>query len=78
MGLGLEMFDLRYWFAYVAVMVGAEAWLIGRALKLKWGESVLKSMIGNVITGVFCGGMGCLAPFWHQSFVNTPDGPNPF
>jgi len=29
MGLGLELWDLNYWFAYVAAIIVAEAWLTG-------------------------------------------------
>lgn len=78
MGLGLEMFDLRYWFAYVAAMVVLEAWLIGRWLKLGWPASLGVSLLANFFTGVFCGGMGLCAPFLHGSFVGSQLNPNPF
>lgn len=78
MGLGLEMFDLRYWFAYVAAMVVLEAWLIGRWLKLGWPASLGVSLLANFFTGVFCGGMRLCAPFLHMSFVGSQINPNPF
>jgi hypothetical protein len=78
MGLGLEMFDLRYWFAYVAAMVVLEAWLIGRWLKLGWPASLGVSLLANFFTGVFCGGMGLCAPVLHGSFVGSQVNPNPF
>ncbi len=78
MGLGLEMFDLRYWFAYVGAMVIFEAWLIGRWFKVSWGVSILVSVIANTFTGVLCGGLGCCAPILHQSFVGSKLDPNPF
>lgn len=71
MGLGLEMWDVRYWFAYVIVMVLAEAWLIGRWLGHSWLKAIGISVAANAITGVGCGLGGC--PFLHfQSY------PNPF
>lgn len=78
MGLGLEMFDLRYWFAYVAAMVVLEAWLIGRWLKLGWLASLAVSILANFLTGVLCGGMGCFAPLLHGSYVGSQTNPNPF
>ncbi|MCH7904617.1 MAG: hypothetical protein IH944_08645 [Armatimonadetes bacterium] len=78
MGLGLEMWDLRYWFAYVVVMVGLEAWLIGRWIELSWTKSVLLSIGANAITGVACGAGGLFAPFLHMSFVGSRMDPNPF
>lgn len=64
MGLGLEIFDLRYWAAYVVAMVGAEAWLIGRAIGISWPKSLLTSLVANLLTAMLCG-MGCFAPFLH-------------
>jgi len=78
MGLGLEMFDLRYWFAYVVAMVVLEAWLIGRWAKVSWPASLGISILANLITGVMCGGIGCFAPFLHGAFVGSAIDPVPF
>lgn len=77
MGLGLEMWDLRYWFAYVLVMIVAEAWLIGRPLGFSLPKSLLVSLAANFLTGVMCGGMGLLAVLLHGVFVGTRTNPNP-
>lgn len=76
MGLGLEMFELNYWFAYVGVTVVLEAWLIGRWLGQSWPVSLGVSIVANLFTGVLCGGLGCLAPFLHTIFVGDPVNPN--
>lgn len=78
MGLGLEMFDLNYWFAYVGVIVVLEAWLIGRWLGQSWPASLGLSILANLFTGVMCGGWGCFAPFLHTIFVGDPMNPNLF
>jgi hypothetical protein len=78
MGLGLEMFDLRNWFAYVVAMVALEAWLIGRWAKVPWKASLGISILANLITGVMCGGLSCLAPILHGVFVGSRTDPNPF
>ncbi len=77
MGLGLEMFDLRYWCAYVLATVIVEAWLIGRYLKLKPGVSMLCSVLANAVTGAMCS-VGCLAPFLHMTLVGSYTDPKPF
>ncbi|MEQ1932443.1 MAG: hypothetical protein ABL962_01000 [Fimbriimonadaceae bacterium] len=78
MGLGLEMFDLTYWFAYVGVTVILEAWLIGRYLGVGAAKSLVFSLLANTITGVFCGGLGCIAPFLHQAIIGSTANPRPF
>jgi hypothetical protein len=78
MGLGLEMWDLSSWFAYVIAMILVEAWLIGRWLGEGWPKSLLISLGANFVTGVLCAGGGCLAPFLHTSFVGPANNPNPF
>lgn len=78
MGLGLEMFDLRYWFAYAVAMVVLEAWLIGRWANVAWPASLGISILANLITGVMCGGIGCFAPLLHGAFVGSVTDPNPF
>lgn len=78
MGLGLEMWDLRYWFAYVVVIIGLEAWLIGRWHNLSWTKSVLLSLGVNALTGSLCSVLNPLAPLFHYSFVGSLENPNPF
>ncbi len=78
MGLGLEMFDLTYWFAYVVVIIALEAWLIGRYVKATTFSSIVTAIIANLLTGVFCGGLGCIAPFLHYPIIGTLDNPRPF
>lgn len=77
MGLGLELWDLNYWFAYVAAIIVAEAWLIGRKLGLGWIASLLTSIGANLLTGGLCA-TGFLAPLLHQSFAGPKWNPNPF
>lgn len=77
MGLGLEMWDLRVWFAYVLAMILLEAWLIGRWLEMAWPESLARSLVANAFTGFMCGGAGLVAPFLHMSFVGSKLDPNP-
>lgn len=78
MGLGLEMFELNYWFAYVGVTVVLEAWLIGRWLGQSWPISLGLSVLANLFTGVICGGWGFCAPALHTIFVGDPVNPNLF
>jgi len=74
MGLGLEMFDPTYWWAYVAAMVLGEAWLIGRGLGRSWTESLVISVVANLVSGL-CGIAGCAAPFFHYPVIGVM---NPF
>lgn len=76
MGLGLEMWAVPYWAAYVVAMVIGEAWLIGRWLGLSWPASLALSAVANFITGAGCGMMGC--PFLHYPMVGTREDPSPF
>ncbi|MCE9558341.1 MAG: hypothetical protein K8R88_05270 [Armatimonadetes bacterium] len=76
MGLGLERWDLRFWWAYVVLMVAAEAWLIGRWVGFSWEQSLLRSVLANLLTGGTCG-VGMIAPFLHYTFAGTPQDPNP-
>lgn len=78
MGLGLEMFELSYWFAYVGVTVVLEAWLIGRWIGQSWPVSLGLSILANLFTGVMCGGWGFCAPFLHTIFVGDSMNPNLF
>lgn len=78
MGLGLEMFDLNYWFAYVVVTIGLEAWLIGRYVKATTFASITVAIIANLLTGVMCGGLGCIAPFLHYPIIGSFADPKPF
>lgn len=77
MGLGLERWDLRFWYAYVAVIVLAEAWLLGRWLGFNWKQSLFRSIVANLFTGVICGGIGLLAPFLHTPMAGSRINPNP-
>jgi hypothetical protein len=78
MGYALEVFDLAYWYLYVAVTTVLEAWLIGRYFELSWLKSLLASAIANAVTGFCCAGSGALAPFLHENFVGTETDPQPF
>lgn len=78
MGLGLEMFELTYWYAYVGVTVALEAWLIGRWLGQSWPISLSLSVLANLFTGVMCGGWGFCAPALHTTFVGDSVNPNLF
>lgn len=77
MGLGLEMWDLRYWFAYVLIMIVGEALLIGRPLGFSFAKCLFISSTANFVTGFLCGGLGLLAPLLHGAFVGTRANPNP-
>jgi len=77
MGLGLEQWDLNYWFAYVVATVVFEGWYIGKRLGLPSWRSLSVSILANLFTGVLCAGGGLLAPFLHSSFVGTAANPNP-
>lgn len=78
MGLGMEMWDLRYWAAYVVAMVVLEAWLIGKCLRLAWWKSLLVSGAANSVTGWLCGAGGMCAPFLHGSIIGDEVNPSPF
>ena len=75
MGLGLEVFDMRYWLAYVAVTVVFEAWLIGRPLGFGWGLSLLFSASANLISAIMCTNLGAVG--LHNTLGPKSD-PNPF
>lgn len=75
MGMGLERWDFAAWIAYCLAMCIGEAWLIGRWLNLNWIQSLSRSVLANAITG-YCG-LGCLAPFLHQSLIGPAINPNP-
>ncbi len=77
MGLGMEMWDLRYWAAYCLSMVAVEAWWMQRKLELSWSRSIFTSLVANAVTGSLCG-IGCFAPVLHQPFVGTGSDPSPF
>jgi len=78
MGLGLEQWDLTYWFVYVAATVVMEAWFIGRWIGLPPIKSELASILGNLITGLCCGSGGLIAVGLHSTFVGSQLNPNPF
>ena len=78
MGLGLEMWDLRYWLAYVVAMVALEAWLIGRWLKISWIKSAVISIVANAVTGGLGAASGFFAPFLHISIIGSSANPSPF
>jgi hypothetical protein len=77
MGLGLEMWDLRYWFAYVIAIVALEAWFMGRWLKVRWPHALGISVAANLATALICG-VGLAAPFMHMTLVGSRLNPNPF
>lgn len=77
MGLGLEQWDLNYWFAYVVATVVFEGWYIGKRLGLPSWRGLSVSILANLFTGVLCAGGGLLAPFLHSSFVGSSANPNP-
>lgn len=77
MGLGLEMWDLGFWFVYVLATVVFEGWYIGKRLDMPWWQWIGYSLVANFLTGFFCGGLGLCAPFLHTSFVGTITDPNP-
>jgi hypothetical protein len=77
MGLGLEMWDLRYWFAYVVAIVALEAWFMGRWLKVRWPHALGISVAANLATALICG-VGLAAPFMHMTLVGSRLNPNPF
>jgi len=72
MGLGLEIFDIRYWIAYVVVTIVFEAWMIGRWMGKGWTASLLLSILANSITAFMC--TFTLAPVFHSQSIN----PDPF
>lgn len=76
MGLGLEIFDLRYWFAYVVATVVFEAWFIGRWMGKSWMASLLISLIANSVTAFCC--VNIAAVGLHAPFVGSRINPNPF
>lgn len=78
MGLGLEMWDLRYWFAYVVAIIALEAWLIGRWLKISWFKCILISVLANSITGSLCSVWNPLASLLHWNIVGSQTNPSPF
>lgn len=78
MGLGLEMWDLRYWYAYVVVIIALEAWLIGRWLKVSWIKCILISVLANAITGWLGAASGFFAVFLHISIIGSATNPSPF
>lgn len=78
MGLGLEMWDLSYWYAYVVATVVFEAWYIGRWLKYGWIKSLFLSALANFITGMCCGAGGICAPFLHEFPIGHGNPPQPF
>ncbi len=78
MGLGLEMWDLRYWFSYVLAMIVLESWLIGRWAKLSWPVCIGVSVLANAVTGFGCGAAGLVAPILHYPIVGSTFNPNPF
>lgn len=77
MGLGLEQWDPTVWMVYVVAMTAVEAWLMGRWLGLGIPESIVVSILANLMTGVGCGLMGCMAPFLHYPLVGSTADPNP-
>lgn len=77
MGLALEMFEFRTWIVYACVMVLLEAWLIGTKLGFAWLNSILLSLLFNLITAFTCV-IGCFAPFLHGTFIGSQLNPNPF
>lgn len=64
MGLGLEVFRVDAWWAYVVVTIIFEAWLMGRWLALPLRVSLPLSLLANTLTGFL--GLGCGAPFFHE------------
>ncbi|MFI5387030.1 MAG: hypothetical protein ACHQ50_13025 [Fimbriimonadales bacterium] len=54
MGLGLEIFDLRYWTGYVVATVVFEAWMIGRWMGKGWFTALGLSLIANLVTAFAC------------------------
>lgn len=77
MGLGLEQWDPTIWLIYVTAMTAAEAWLMGKWLGLGAPESIIVSILANLMTGVGCGLMGFMAPFLHYPLVGSTADPNP-
>jgi len=77
MGLGLEQWALTYWFAYVAVTVLFEAWMIGGWLKMRWGWALWISLLANLFTGTLCGAGGLCAPALHGQLVGSGVNPDP-
>lgn len=77
MGLGMEMWDLRYWYAYVGAMVVTEAWLIGTWLGVGWPKSLALSLLANLMTGFLCGAGGLCAPVLHMTLAGSSANPNP-
>jgi hypothetical protein len=76
MGLGLEMFDIRYWLVYVAATIIFEAWFIGRRSGIHWGKALAVSALANAITGLCCTNLASVG--LHTSFVGSRLNPNPF
>lgn len=76
MGLGIEIFDLNYWGAYVIATVVLEAWMIGRWLKKSWAASMGISCIANFVTAFTC--WSICPVFFHWTLVGSSVDPNPF
>ena len=76
MGLGLEMFDIGFWLAYVAVTIFFEAWFIGRWAGIPWSRSLGISVLANSITGICCPQLAAVG--LHTPFVGSNLNPNPF
>lgn len=75
MGLGLEIFDLRYWCAYVVATVVFEAWMIGGFMGKSAWPSLGISLIANFASAFPC--FVVCPVFLHDSFVGTRLNPNP-
>jgi hypothetical protein len=76
MGLGLEMFDIGFWFAYVAITIVFEACFIGRWAGIPWSKCLGISILANSITGVCCPQLAAVG--LHTPFVGSNLNPNPF
>ncbi|MBX3118316.1 MAG: hypothetical protein KF784_04565 [Fimbriimonadaceae bacterium] len=75
MGLAYQMFDYRYWFAYVAFAVIFEAWFMGIRTGVPLYKAGLISLLANFVSATlpmcFC------VVFLHSAFVGTQLNPNP-
>ncbi len=76
MGYGLETFELWTWVMYIAVIVGFEAWFIGRWYGHSWIGSLAVSVVANSLSAFCCAGVG--GGFMHQSVLGTQYRPKPF